>query len=364
MDLIAEGLGRKNHSDLYHCHEFIKNFVGLIQKLQELYSLIPYQRRPEDSMLGLPINLVKESKKWLSIIRKNEMKDIRSEFVYEYKINEILNYVTKYKTHKDHLKNILRIGKAMPDRHLKGIARSRLLRNVTSMNSAIEYIGDEVEHFYFSRLAAYAAEGILQTHIKPDSADNSEIERLRIVDLPALENRDTRLLAVDALLGSEFDRVKQEWSDAIMNDEDPDTRVPTFIVVDEAHNLIPASPRSDAERGLLERFRTVVAEGRKYGLFLILVSQRPEKLDQLVLSECANVALMKLGSSAVLKVATENLGLDDISKRQLEKCLQFNKGRIFLSGPWSPDGPTFFYTAARRTVEGGKNLDSSYWAVP
>jgi DNA helicase HerA-like ATPase len=63
-----------------------------------------------------------------------------------------------------------------------------------------------------------------------------------------------------------------------------DTRVPVFVVLEEAHNFIPEEPRNRAQAALRDQFRTIAAEGRKYGLFLILVSQRPDKLDHLILS--------------------------------------------------------------------------------
>jgi len=140
--------------------------------------------------------------------------------------------------------------------------------------------------------------------------------------------------------------------------------VPTFIVVDEAHNLIPADPRSKAEAALRELFRTIVAEGRKYGLFLILVSQRPDKLDPLVISECENKIVMKLGSISVLNITRQLLGLEDAPSRLLEKCLEFEKGRAILIGDWSRQGPQVFYCAARRTVEGGRDLRPHHWAKP
>jgi len=43
-----------------------------------------------------------------------------------------------------------------------------------------------------------------------------------------------------------------------------DNRVPTFVIVDEAHTLIPEKPRGKPEESLREQFRTIAAEGRKY----------------------------------------------------------------------------------------------------
>ena len=51
----------------------------------------------------------------------------------------------------------------------------------------------------------------------------------------------------------------------------------------------------------------IAAEGRKYGLFLILVSQRPDKLDHPILSECANKAIMRLDSRTIVQLVREKL---------------------------------------------------------
>src|SRR5262249_10934893 len=140
-------------------------------------------------------------------------------------------------------------------------------------------------------------------------------------------------------------------------------RPPTFIVVDEAHNLMPnEKTRGSGESSLREQFRRIAAEGRKYGLFLILVSQRPDKLDPLVLSECENKVIMRLGSESVLNITRGLLGLEEVPEKILNKCLEFEQGRGLLLGDWVDARPTYFYGAARRTVEGGRNLRAEAWA--
>jgi hypothetical protein len=142
----------------------------------------------------------------------------------------------------------------------------------------------------------------------------------------------------------------------------PDTRVPTFIVVDEAHNLLPKETDKLATRALRDQFRTIAAEGRKYGLFLILCTQRPDKIDELVLSECENQAIMRLGSQSVLELTTRLLGLEKVPDK--EKCLTFKTGRALLVGRRAKPSAQLLYTAMRRTEEGGKNLCDEHWATP
>ena len=90
----------------------------------------------------------------------------------------------------------------------------------------------------------------------------------------------------------------------IISGEKKDERYPTFLVVDEAHNLVPQKPESIAEKGVLELFKKIAAEGRKEGTFLILCSQRPQKLNTDVLSECDNICVMKLSNERDIETLT------------------------------------------------------------
>ena len=138
--------------------------------------------------------------------------------------------------------------------------------------------------------------------------------------------------------------------------------MPRFVVLDETHNLIPAEPKSVAADILRDDFRRIAAEGRKFGLFLIFISQRPDKLDPLIFSECENKVVMRLALDAVVETTRRMLGLDDVP--ELEACREFGPGRARLIGKWSNYKPKVIYGAARRTKEGGRNLDPAHWAVP
>jgi hypothetical protein len=189
-------------------------------------------------------------------------------------------------------------------------------------------------------------------------------ERLTVIDLPSLSDKRSRLLVINSVLDEIWQRARADWATALNRSADLDKRVPIFVVIDEAHNLAAIDPREPLEKLVREQLRSIAAEGRKYGLFLILVSQRPDKLDSLILSECDNKALMKIGSQRVLNESERLLGLDDIPRRLLERCLEFNKGRCLIVGQWTNNEPRLLYSAARRTVEGGRSLRDEYWAVP
>ena len=75
-----------------------------------------------------------------------------------------------------------------------------------------------------------------------------------------------------------------------------DRRVPTLLVIDEAHNLCRADPGNPVATLLLDRLIQIAAEGRKYGLWLLLSSQRPSKIHPQILSQCDNLMLMRMNS--------------------------------------------------------------------
>jgi hypothetical protein len=65
---------------------------------------------------------------------------------------------------------------------------------------------------------------------------------------------------------------------------------PWVLVLEEAHNYARPA-RSDEERGqMLSRlaFERIAKEGRKFGLSLIIASQRPSEISQTIVSQCAN----------------------------------------------------------------------------
>ena len=75
------------------------------------------------------------------------------------------------------------------------------------------------------------------------------------------------------------------------NDELND--IPFMIVCEEAHNYIPRTGGSEykAAKKSIER---IAKEGRKYGLSLMVVSQRPSEVSDTILSQCNNFINLRL----------------------------------------------------------------------
>lgn len=71
-------------------------------------------------------------------------------------------------------------------------------------------------------------------------------------------------------------------------------RTPVTLVCDEAHLYLPAGNADAAELRALDVFERISKEGRKYGVSLPVVSQRPSDVSKTVLSQCNNFLVLRL----------------------------------------------------------------------
>ena len=103
--------------------------------------------------------------------------------------------------------------------------------------------------------------------------------------------------------------------------------IPVLTVLEEAHILIP----NDRNTYTREAASRIAREGRKFGVGLILVSQRPKKLDQDVLSQMVNKIILRIvepeDQSYVIR-ATEFM-----SEEMLGYLPSLNVGEAILVGP-------------------------------
>ena len=130
-------------------------------------------------------------------------------------------------------------------------------------------------------------------------------------------------------------------------------RTPTLIVLDEAHNICPAEPAGLLQAALVDRLVQIAAEGRKYGLWLLLSTQRPSKIHPQVLSQCDNLVLMRMNSRADLAELAEVFGF--APPAMVRTSGFFVQGEALLAGAFVPV-PSSIRMGARLTVEGGSDV--------
>ena len=75
-------------------------------------------------------------------------------------------------------------------------------------------------------------------------------------------------------------------------------RQPIALVCDEAHIYLPKKEgKNPVEQRAIENFERIAKEGRKYGVALLVVSQRPSDVSSTILSQCNNVISLRLANS-------------------------------------------------------------------
>ncbi|MCL8026456.1 ATP-binding protein [Nocardioides bruguierae] len=130
-------------------------------------------------------------------------------------------------------------------------------------------------------------------------------------------------------------------------------RRPMLIVIDEAHNVCPAEPHGEVQERLVERLIQIAAEGRKYGLWLLLSTQRPSKVHQQVVSQCDNLMLMRMNSPADVADVATLFGF--APPEMIARAPSFRQGEAVAAGRFAPC-PMRVRMGDRLTVEGGSDV--------
>jgi hypothetical protein len=169
--------------------------------------------------------------------------------------------------------------------------------------------------------------------------------RCVVVDLGSLPTRDEQALTGAAVLG-ELWRRREE-------------RRPVLIVIDEAHNVCPAEPADPLTALATEHAVRIAAEGRKFGLYLLVSTQRPQKVPENVVSQCDNLVLMRLNSRADAAFAEEVFSF--VPAGLIAQAPAFGLGGALVAGKVSP-APALVRFGARVSEEGGSDVPSS-WAA-
>lgn len=130
-------------------------------------------------------------------------------------------------------------------------------------------------------------------------------------------------------------------------------RRPIMIVIDEAHNFCAPDLESELAREIRSQIIRIAAEGRKYGLWLLLSTQRPSRIHPSILSQCDNLALMRMSSSADLDELLKSLSYAPGDIARLSPG--FKQGQALFAGGFI-DSPQQVQMRARITEEGGADV--------
>ena len=126
---------------------------------------------------------------------------------------------------------------------------------------------------------------------------------------------------------------------------------PFFTVIEEAHNYCPE--RSFGETKCSKIIRTIASEGRKFGLGLCVVTQRPARIDKSVLSQCTTQIILKVTNPSDLRALTNSV--EGITAESEAEIKNLPVGTAMLTG--ITDMPLFITVRPRMTEHGGHAVD-------
>lgn len=111
----------------------------------------------------------------------------------------------------------------------------------------------------------------------------------------------------------------------------PEKRTPFTIICDEAHLYLPVMEDADSvQKQALHNFERIAKEGRKYGVSILAVSQRPADVSKTILSQCNNFIVLRLTNERD-KGVIKNL-LPDSLKSTIEFLPLLDVGEALVVG--------------------------------
>ena len=125
---------------------------------------------------------------------------------------------------------------------------------------------------------------------------------------------------------------------------------PVFIIIEEAHRFASKDARS------FNVLKTILSEGRKFGVGVCLISQRPSKIDSDILSQCMTQIVMRIVNPA----DQENIrnSVESIGKDLIEELPGLSKGQAIVAGV-AINSPILIRVRSRLTSHGGVSKDAA-----
>lgn len=110
---------------------------------------------------------------------------------------------------------------------------------------------------------------------------------------------------------------------------------PVTLVCDEAHVYIPNNFQlSASEKRLVEIFEDIAKEGRKFGVSLLVASQRPSELNKTIMAQCANFIVGKLNNENDKSMIKGML--PDGNESVIDSTTMFSPGDVLVIGDAVP----------------------------
>ena len=182
--------------------------------------------------------------------------------------------------------------------------------------------------------------GIFHDHEDVPVVDYLQIGQLTVMDVSGISTGFQQLIA-QVILRKIFD-ARQKTENGTYTSDTPDKYLPypVFVILEEAHRFAPQGSGGGAGGdggeggGRVAKskpiIKTILSEGRKFGVGMCMVSQRPSKLDSDSLSQCMTQITMRIINPA----DQEQIGrsIESVSRDIVSELPALAKGHAIVSG--------------------------------
>ena len=117
------------------------------------------------------------------------------------------------------------------------------------------------------------------------------------------------------------------------NKRDTDKENSLNIIIDEAHNILSENSNRESESWKdyrLETFEEIIKEGRKFGVFLTIASQRPSDISPTIISQLHNYFIHRLMNDNDLRAI--NKAVSYLDKLSFDSISNLSTGCCFIAG--------------------------------
>ena len=127
-------------------------------------------------------------------------------------------------------------------------------------------------------------------------------------------------------------------------------KYPVFVFIEEAHNFVP--PRNNSN--IARMIKKIAGEGRKFGIFLVVITQRPGKIDADVLSQCNSQIILRVTNPSDQNAILESS--ENITGYLMADLPSLDTGEAIIVGE-IVKMPAIVKIRNRETRAGGSDID-------
>lgn len=186
---------------------------------------------------------------------------------------------------------------------------------------------DRLQFLFGAKAKEYKFEDVLKSLLGYVEDKNSNVTILDLSGVPF------EVLSITVSLISriifEYGYYYKRFRCEVNKDEKINNDIPVLLVYEEAHKYVPRSELSKY-RSAKRSIERIAKEGRKYGVTLLLASQRPSEISETIFSQCNNFIAMRLTNpndqSYVKKLLPDTMG------SLIEKMPSLKAGEALLIG--------------------------------